>query len=163
MPRLSTIAIDASRAVTPAAWSADWVQQRLIEAYAVERRLPHARRRLLIASAWPSMKVEFSDIVGRADDDRKERFHSWEYAQLGASAADISRMEQAHDWLRVFLAPYPEERLCLSHWAASAAYRRSLSRLLKLRRWSRSTFYRRATAGAHVIALELTRQGVPVV
>jgi hypothetical protein len=162
MPRLSTIAIDASRAVTPAAWSADWVQQRLVEAYTVERRLPHARRRLLIASAWPPMATEFSDIVGRADDDRKERFHAWENARLGCSSIDISRMEQAHDWLAI-LAPYPEERLCLSHLAAAAAYQRSLSRLLKLRRWSRSTFYRRAIAGAHVIAMELTRQSVPVV
>jgi hypothetical protein len=98
------------------------VQRRLIEAYSVERRLPQAQRRLLIASAWPSMAVEFSDIVGRADDDRKDRFHSWEFTRLGVSAADISRMEQAHDWLRI-LKPYPEERLCLAQWAAAVAYR----------------------------------------
>ena len=65
--RLSTIAID-SQGLAPPQWSAAWVQRRLIEAYSVERRLPHARRRLLIASAWPPMATEFSDIVGR---DRK--------------------------------------------------------------------------------------------
>jgi hypothetical protein len=158
--RLSTIAID-SQGPGPPQWSASWVQRRLIEAYSVERRLPQARRRLLIASAWPSMAVEFSDIVGRADDDRKERFASWEYVRLGVSAADISRMEQAHNWLGI-LKPYPEERLCLAQWAAAVAYRRSVRRMLLKRGWSRSTFLRRVTAGAHVIALELTRQGLPV-
>jgi hypothetical protein len=160
--RLTTIAID-SRGLAPPQWSADWVQRRLIEAYSVERRLPQVRRRLLIASAWPSMKVEFADIVGRADDDRKDRFHSWDYARLGVSAEDVSRMEAAHDWLRVILVPYPEERLCLSQWAAAVAYRRSLRRLLEKRRWSRTTFYRYVTAGAHVVALELNQQGLPVV
>lgn len=158
--RLSTIAIDASRAVVPAAWSAEWVQQRLIEAYAVERRLPHPRRRLLIVSAWPPMATEFADIVGRADY-REERFRAWEHVQVGVSAQDISRMEQAHDWMTI-LKPYPEERLCLAQWAAAMAYRRSLRRMLERRQWSRSTFYRYVTAGAHVIALELTRQGPPV-
>lgn len=159
--RLSTIAVD-SQGLAPLLWSASWVQRRLIEAYSVERRLPQARRRLLIASAWPSMAVEFSDIVGRADDDRKERFHSWEHVRLGVSAQGISRMEQAHDWLRI-LKPYPEERLCLAQWAAAVAYRRSLRRMLERRQWSRTTFYRYANAGAHVVALELNRQSLPVV
>jgi hypothetical protein len=158
--RLSTIAIDASRAVVPAAWSAEWVQQRLIEAYAIERRLPVARRRM-VGSAWPPMATEFADIVGRADY-REERFQAWEHVPLGVSAQDISHMEQAHDWLMI-LAPYPVERVCLAQWAAAIAYRRSLRRMLERRRWSRSSFYRYVTAGAQVIALELTRQGQPVV
>jgi hypothetical protein len=160
--RLSTIAIDASRAVIPAAWSADWVQQRLIEAYAVERRLPHARRRP-IANLWPATVVEFSDVIGRADAAREQVLQSWEYAGSGVSAADIQLMEGAHDWLRVILAPYPEERLCLSQWATAIAYGRSLRRLLAKRRWPRTTFYRHVAAGAHVIAMELQRQGQPVV
>jgi hypothetical protein len=161
MPRLSTIAVD-SRGLAPPQWSAAWVQRRLVEAYSVERRLPAKRRPLLIASAWPSTVVEFSDLIGRADEARRQVFQSWlEYTRLGVSAEDISRMEQAHDWLAI-LAPYPEERLCLAQWAAAVAYRRPVSRLLLQRRWSKPTFYRRITAGAHVIALELIRQGQPV-
>jgi hypothetical protein len=159
--RLSTIAID-SQGLAPPQWSSVWVKRRLVEAYSVERRLPQARRRMLIASAWPPMATEFADIVGRADDDRKERFHAWEYARLGVSAQDLGRMEQAHDWLAI-LAPYPEERLCLIQWAAALAYGRSLRRLLLQRRWSRSTFYRYATAGAYVVAIELNRRELPVV
>jgi hypothetical protein len=159
--RLSTITIDSQPVAVPAQWSGSWVQRRLVEAYSVERRLPETRRRLLIASAWPSMAVEFSDVVGRADEARQQVFQSWEYAKLGVSAQDIARMETAHDWL-VILAPYPEERRCLAQWAAAVAYRRSLRRLLLQRRWSRTTFWRRVTAGAHVIAMELERQGQPV-
>jgi hypothetical protein len=161
MPRLSSIAID-TRGLAPPQWSGAWVQRRLIEAYSVERRLPESRRRLLIASAWPTTVIEFSDIVGRADSAREQVFQAWEYTRFGVSAQDISRMEQAHDWLRLILAPYAEERACLSRWAAAVAYRRSVSRLLMQQRWSKPTFYRRVTAGAHVIALELIRQGQPV-
>jgi hypothetical protein len=162
MPRTTTIAIDTSEAIAPSEWSVEWVQHRLIFAYSVERRLPQSRHRP-IASAWPVMKVEFSDIVGRADDARDKVFQSWEYAGLGVSAEDITRMEQAHDWLRIILAPHPLERQCLSQWAAAVAYRLSLRQLLARRRWARSTFYRHVGAGAHVIALELKRQGRPVV
>jgi hypothetical protein len=102
-------------------------------------------------------------IVGRATEAREQVLHSWEYAGSGVTAADIGRMEQAHDWLRIILAPYPEERLCLSQWATAIAYGRSLRRMLLKRRWSRSTFYRYVTAGAHVIALKLQQQGRPVV
>jgi hypothetical protein len=159
--RLSTIAID-SRGSAPPQWSGSWVQRRLVEAYSVERRLPQSRRRLLIASAWPTTVVEFSDIVGRATEAREQVFQSWEYARLGVSAEDISRMEQAHNWFAI-LAPYPEERFCLGQWAAAVVYQRSLRRLLLKRQWSRSTFYRYVTAGAHIIALELIREEQPVV
>lgn len=162
MQRLNTIAVDSTAAAVPAQWSSSWVQRRLVEAYAVERRLPPARRRLLVASAWPAMQVEFQDVVGRADEARQEVFQSWEYARLSVSAKDISRMEEAHDWLLVILAPYPQERLCLAQWAAAVAYHRSLRRLLLKRQWSRSTFYRYVTAGAHVIACKLIQHGRPV-
>jgi hypothetical protein len=163
MGRLSTIAIDSGQAVVPAQWSAAWVQHRLIDAYSVERRLPHTRRRLLIASAWPNPMVEFADLLGRADQAREQVLQSWEYSRLGVSAVDVSQMEEAHDWLRVILGPYPAERLCLSQWATAIAYRRSVRRLLTQRQWSRTTFYRYVAAGAFFIAFELQRQGQPVV
>jgi hypothetical protein len=162
MPRLATIAIDSSRAIAPPQWCASWVQRRLIEAYSVERRLPQPRRRM-ISNAWPKPMTEWEDLIGRADSAREEILQSWEYANLGVSAADLTRMDAAHDWMLVILAPYPEERRCLSQWATAVAYRRSVRRLLVQRGWSRTTFYRYVTAGAHIVAMELRRQGVPVV
>jgi hypothetical protein len=162
MPRLATIAIDSSQTIAPAQWSASWVQRRLIEAYSVERRLPQPRRRLIF-NAWPKPMVEWTDIVGRADTVREEVLQSWEYANLGVSAEELTRMDDAQDWMRVILAPYPEERRCLSQWATAISYRRSVRRLLVQRGWSRTTFYRYVTAGAHIVAMELRRQGQPVV
>jgi hypothetical protein len=162
MPGLSTIAIDTGEAIAPPRWTGTWVQYRLIEAYSTERRLPHPRRRAL-ANAWPKHVVEFQDLLGRADDAREQVLDSWQHCDAGVSARDVSRMEAAHHWLLVILARHPQERLCLSSWAAAIAYRRSLRRLLVRRGWSRSTFYRYATAGALIIATELGRQGEPVV
>jgi hypothetical protein len=161
MPRTTTITLDADHAIAPDEWCASWVQRRLIDAYSTERRLPHLRQRA-VSNAWPSMVIEFSDIVGRATEAREQVLHSWEYAGSGVTAVDIGKMEAAHDWLRIILAPYPEERLCLAQWATAIAYGRSLRRLLLKRHWSRSTFYRFVSAGAHVIAMELQRQGRPV-
>jgi hypothetical protein len=162
MSRLSRIAVDnAELAIAPAQWSGDWVQHRLIEAYSVERRLPQSRRRTA-GSAWPPMVVEWADVIGRADEVRQTVLQSWEFSNVGVSAADITNMEEAHDWLRIILSPYPQERLCLAHWAAAIAYHRSVRELLRQRRWSRTTFYRMVGAGAHVIALDLIRQGQPV-
>jgi len=158
MQRQTTISVDASDAIAPSEWTAEWVQHRMILAYSVERRLPQSRHRP-IASAWPVMKVEFSDLLGRADDARDKVFQSWEYAGLGVSAEDITRMDEAQDWLRVILAPHPLERQCLSQWAAAVAYRLSLRQLLARRRWARSTFYRHVSAGAFIVAVELKRQG----
>jgi hypothetical protein len=160
--RYSTIAADTSQAIAPPQWCASWVQHRLIEAYSVERRLPQPRRRL-ITNAWPKPLVEWTDIVGRADVAREQVLQSWEHTDLGVSASDLTRMDAAQDWMRVILAPYPEERRCLSQWATAIAYRRSVRRLLVQRGWSRTTFYRYVTAGAHIVAMELRRQGQPVV
>lgn len=161
MARLSTIALDAQPEAVPAQWSAAWVQRRLVEAYLAERRMPHAMRRLL-RNTWPATKTEWEDLIGRADEERQERFASWEYSDIGVSAEDVSKMEAAQDWLRVILARYPLERLCLAQWATAIAYGHSVSQLLLRREWSRTTFYRHVAAGAHVIALELQRQGEPV-
>jgi hypothetical protein len=161
LARLNTIAIDSQSPPAPAQWSAAWVQRRLIEAYSVERRLPRTRQRAF-ANGWPSMVVEFTDVVGRADEARQQILQDWEHAGAGVSAEEIGRMEDAHDWLRTILGHHPIERLCLAQWATAIAYRRSVRRMLAQRRWSRTTFYRYVTAGAHVVALELQRQGEPV-
>lgn len=159
MPRLSTIAID-SRGEVPPQWTAEWVRDRLVEAYSVERRLPRENRRS-VAQAWPPMMLEWQDVLGRADDVREQIWKSWENSNVAVSAEDISRMDTAHDWLRLILVSYPVERECLSRWAAARAYGGSLRRLLLKRGWSRTTFYRHVGAGAHIIALELKRRRIP--
>lgn len=160
--RLTTIAIDSQAGQAPAQWTAAWVQRRLVEAYAIERRLPQPRRPTA-GSSWPPTAVEFQDLIGRADEARSQVLQSWESVRGGVSSDQVSKMEQAHEWLRTILAQYPHERLCLASWAMAIAYRRSVRRIMLQRRWSRSSYYRYVTAGAYIVAVELQREKLPVV
>ena len=160
MSRLATIDMDFSTEAAPAAWTDEWVRHRLIEAYRIEQRLPgHMRRRMV--APWPAHPYEFADIVGW--DNASERvLESWANARGGVYAVEISRMEQAHEWLRVQLAQRQIERACLASWAACIAYKHSLRALMVRKRWSRSTFYRRVEDGSRIIAQSLCDGGVEV-
>ena len=69
-------------------WTPEMVEQRLIEAASVLRRLP-AERGQGYFSTWPRMAVEFSDLVGQTPEPMR---------LPPPSAAAISRMEQTLGW-----------------------------------------------------------------
>ena len=96
------------------------------------------------------------------DDARQRVMDKWAHIRGGVFAAELTRMEQAHEWLRMHLAKQPAERTCLAHWATAIAYNRSLRALLMRRRWSRSTFYRRVDEGSQIITASLIADDVPV-
>jgi len=160
MERLTTIALDAAPTRAPPQWTPDWVQRRLVEAFSVERRMPGGVKRRA-AGAWPAISYEFSDVVGWTDA-RDRVLDNWANTRESVFSAEISRMEAAHEWLRVILANYEIERTCLAQWAACIAYRRSLRDMLARKRWARATFYRKVAIGSLVIAIELERRGDPV-
>jgi hypothetical protein len=159
MTRLASIDVDAPIIhPAPARWSGQWVRRRLIEAYAIERRLPGERGHN--GTAWPAILYEFADVV--AWDDARERvLDAWANTRGSVFAREIARMDEAQAWLYL-LAERPIERQCLAIWASAVAYRRSVSRLLASRRWARATFYRRVCNGSILIARHLGRNGVPV-
>jgi len=160
MTRRAAIEIDLGIGQAPSHWTAAWVQQRVVEAYTIERKLPGARK-FTSGSAWPTINYEFADVVGWIDA-RERVFDDWAKSSGGAMAHEVTRMDEAHSWLRVYLANYEVERLCLSAWATAVAYHRPLRSLLLRKRWSRTTFYRRVGAGAHIIAVTLDAKGEPV-
>ncbi|WP_425067852.1 DUF6362 family protein [Reyranella sp.] len=69
-------------------WTPEMVEERLIEAAAVLRRLP-AQRGQGYFSTWPQMKVEFSDLVGQTPEPMR---------LPPPTAAAIDRMEQVLQW-----------------------------------------------------------------
>lgn len=69
-------------------WTPEMVEERLIEAAAVLRRLP-AQRGQGYFSTWPQMFVEFSDLVGQTPEPMR---------LPPPSAAAITRMEHALEW-----------------------------------------------------------------
>jgi len=159
MTRIATIDMDLPQDPPPA-WTPDWVCTRLVEAYRIERRLPgHVRRKLV--APWPAHSYEFSDVVGW-DDARERVMDKWARFRGGVYAIELSRMDQAQEWLRVQLRNYAGERMCLSGWAACIAYNHSLRALMVRKHWSRSSFYRRVDIGAGVIARALQDENVKV-
>jgi hypothetical protein len=69
-------------------WTPEMVEERLIEAAAVLRRLPTQRGQGYF-STWPQMFVEFSDLVGQTPEPMR---------LPPPSAAAISRMEGTLGW-----------------------------------------------------------------
>lgn len=69
-------------------WTPEMVEERLIEAAAVLKRLPPVRVGGYF-STWPKMKVEFSDLVGQTPEPMR---------LPPPSAAAISRMEETLGW-----------------------------------------------------------------
>ena len=75
-------------------WTPEIVEERLVEAVAVLRRLP-AERGQGYFSTWPTMFVEFSDLVGQTPEPMR---------LPPPSAAAIGRMEETLNW-SVWLEP----------------------------------------------------------
>jgi hypothetical protein len=69
-------------------WTPELVEERLVEAAAVLRRLP-AERGQGYFSTWPTMFVEFSDLVGQAAEPMR---------LPPPSPAAIDRMEETLAW-----------------------------------------------------------------
>lgn len=147
----------ARTARPPATWSGELVRQRLVEAFAIERRMP-GQRFAAIASAWPATPLhEFTDML-HWDDARQRVWDSWSKSR-GVYSYEVTRMEEAFDWLRWL----PEgERRCLAAWALCSARGLNVKRMIEKRRWSRTTFYRQIDKAASYIADRLNREGVQV-
>ena len=70
-------------------WTPEMVEERLIEAASVLRRLPPPRKQGYF-STWPTMFVEFGDLVGQTPEPMRPP---------PPSAASISRMEATLGWM----------------------------------------------------------------
>ncbi len=69
-------------------WTPSHVEERLVEAAYVLKRLPAERRRGYF-NVWPRMRVEFADLVGQTPEPMR---------LPPPSAAAISRMEETLSW-----------------------------------------------------------------
>ena len=70
-------------------WTPEMVEERLIEAASVLRRLPAPRKQGYF-STWPTMFVEFGDLVGQTPEPMRPP---------PPSAAAIDRMETTLGWM----------------------------------------------------------------
>jgi hypothetical protein len=140
-------------------WTAELVKQRLKEAFAVLQRLPGDGLRR-VGPAWPAQPMHsFADVVGwdNAGDGPSDRvLADWAHSR-GATSREVSRMEEALDWLRWLEG---DELVWLQAWAN--AKRLSKRRMLQKRGLSRTSFYRTIELAARRIADRLNERGVVV-
>lgn len=152
----------------PNVWNASLVEARLIEAFGVLRRMPMTLRPAAMETAWPSYRHDVFDrnsqLLNREREEhdriKKERNRS----KLGATSAQIARMEEAICWPATYLAAkgWKEQSraVCLAAiWRISG---KRVSTGCYFERISRRTFYRRKLYGLNTIAIGLQRDGVPV-
>jgi hypothetical protein len=108
-------------------WTPEKVEERLLEAADVMRRLPPVRVPGYF-STWPKTLIEFSDLVGRAPEPMR---------LPPPSAAAITRMEDALPWLQ-WLEPEDSKlvwmRLERAPWKA-ICWRFGIGRATANRRW----------------------------
>ena len=138
-------------------WSPELVRDRLVEAYEIERRMPGPRF-TAIATAWPATPLHSFQDVLHWTDARQRVWDSWAKAK-GCYPSEVSRMEEAQEWLRWLPTG---ERNCLNAWAACSAFGIPATRVLRKQGWKKTTFYRKVNDGSLRIACRLNAQGVVV-
>ena len=148
----------------PPVWTADWVKHRMIEAFVIERRIPDKRvGPAMVRNTWKIDTIdEFSERVGQGEIARENVWEKWARAG-GATAREVSRMEEALSWPGLVLSNgHAVEGKVLLAWGFCTAYGRPVRALLRKRGWSRSTFYRYVDTGSARIADHLNARAVAV-
>ena len=142
------------------AWTAELVQQRLVDAFIVDRKLPGHRQRM--AGAWLLETTHtFADVVGwdNPGDGASDRtLQNW--GRLGnAQPIEVSMWEEALGWLSMLPK---DEKQCLGWWAKCKAWRYQQTKVYKKIGYSKSSFDRKRKDGSLRIACALNRVGVQV-
>jgi hypothetical protein len=134
----------------------------MLEAFTIQQKLPQDRHFVKkVTTAWPAQPLtEFHEMVGWDEGETRRRVWDGFANAKGAFSYEISRMEEAQDWLRFV----PEgERRCLLAWAIGTVKAISIKKILRKHGgWTKTTFYRAINSGAARIAERLNREGVQV-
>ena len=149
----------------PRTWTAEWVKHRMVEAFTIERRIPDKRvGPAIVKGAWATIDTtdSFSDRVYQGELARENVWEAWARAG-GALPHEVSRMEEALSWPgQVLSNGHATEGKVLLTWSFCIAYGRPLSRMMRQRGWSRTTFYKAVDTGSGRIADHLNKRAVMV-
>jgi hypothetical protein len=115
----------------PRSWHAGYVAARLIQAYRVLHTLPSRIGPESFGNAWPTVLVEFGDLVDAAAwaQHAKDVPHD----RVRWSTEDITLADEACAWPLQHLADSPRRADAVQVWAYAMARERSLRRLLRRR------------------------------
>lgn len=143
--------------LVPEPWSPKLVSDALVEAVRMAQRVAGAVGPQGFGAHWPKYRHTFADIVGWGDTDEKIRT---EIRRL-PTAAEITRMETALTWQSRYLARHPGPARAIKLWLRSKATRVPYTVLIRRQKWPPATAYRARDKALTLIALGLTRDGIP--
>lgn len=141
----------------PPPWTPNLVADALVDAVRMAQRVAGAVGPQGFGANWPKYQHTFADIVGWGDTDEKVRT---EVRRL-PTAAEVSRMEVALTWQARYLARQPGPARAIKLWLRSKATRVHFTVLIKRQKWPPATAYRARDKALTLIALGLTRDGIP--
>jgi Domain of unknown function (DUF6362) len=141
--------------VIPETWTPEHVAKRLIEAFAIDRRLPRIERPKAPGSAHPQMTYT------------AEEMEEWEAIPIdpkrfAPQRDEIAVMERAFDWLRILSASHDNHRQAVKIWAMAKAGGRSAKGFCNRSGIAWATFCSRRASGLSIITSGLNMLNEPV-
>lgn len=146
------------------AWDPRAVESRLIEAAVICGRTAGSIGPKQFGSNWPTTLHDFADLVAQAEGGQLDRNNAERNRiRFNATAAQVTRSDQAMAWAARYLEGHPGPRGVLQIWLLCKATRRKFVKECKKRGWSRATAYRARDKALSIIAIGLSRDGLPPV
>jgi hypothetical protein len=165
MANRSEASLFAGREALPPRWDADHVGKRLVQAFVTLDRLPRLRGPREPSGHWPRTVTEWADQLAQAgleESERRTRQQAANRTVIRPSAADITHMETAFEWLSELRVEDSGMALVTTLWALRAARGRSIKKLCAERQWAPHTFFRKRAKALASLAEMLNVRGVPV-
>ncbi len=155
----------AGNETLPPFWDAELVGTRLVHAFVTLDRLPRLRGPRKPGGHWPRTVTEWADQLAQAELEESERRTRQQAANrtvIRPSAAEITHMETAFEWLRELRVEDSGMALVTTLWALRAARGRSIKKLCAEKQWAPHTFFRKRAKALASLANALNARGAPV-
>jgi hypothetical protein len=114
----------ARREMLPPLWDADIVGKRLVQAFVTLDRMPRLRGPRAPGGCWPRTVTEWADQLAQAELEESERRSRQQTANrtvIRPSAAELTHMETAFEWLSELRVEDPGMALVTTLWALRTA------------------------------------------
>lgn len=153
--------------VIPDRWTSGHVAHRLISAYETLRLMPDRIGPSGYGSAWPSVRLEFADLL--EESARTYRQQEVTREDRRPSPVEVDLCLEAIGWPIRYLRDLPKEANAVSVWAVCRAHRRALRALLRARQRrlrgrdvSEVTFRRHVRSALQRLSDRLQQDRIPV-